>query len=540
MEIMIKVFLVEDEIIMREGIRNNINWEQEGFEFVGEASDGELAYPLILKLRPDILITDIKMPFMDGLELSRLIKQEMPEIKIIILSGYNEFEYAQESINIGITEYLLKPIVAAKLLEAVRKVGQLVLEEREHREVLKTFEQEHMENVQLARQKLFRRLVLEHHAVSDILKEGREIGLDLAADRYNILLFQLFAGEEVDCYSESRNLAAGDIEQLTARLPEVIMIELGVEGWVFILKELNGKSLGDVLDGFLENLQEILADYRELEYFGGIGEPVERLSELGQCFETANHVFAYRYIQGKNQILRSGELPVQIHNDREQQIALLEVRKIDKKIIEHFLKTGLKSEVPDFVDKYFERFGEGNMQSFLFRQYVVMDMYFAAMELLEEIGCDDSDVLKRYGDFQTMAAGIATFERSREYLQSFLESIIELREGVSQKKYHALLLTARNYIREHYDDENISLNSVAASVNLSPNHFSAIFSQETGQTFIEYLTSVRMERARELLRTSSMKTVEIAYAVGYRDPHYFSYLFKKTQDCTPTEFRHQV
>ena len=107
---MLKVFLVEDEVVMRNGIKNNIPWESEGFQFVGEASDGELAYPLIKKEKPDILITDIRMPFMDGLELSRLVKKELPQIKIIILSGYNEFDYAKTAINIGVTDYLLKPI----------------------------------------------------------------------------------------------------------------------------------------------------------------------------------------------------------------------------------------------------------------------------------------------------------------------------------------------------------------------------------------------------------------------------------------------
>ena len=113
---MLKVFLVEDEVVMRNGIKNNIPWEQEGFEFVGEASDGELAYPLIKREKPDILITDIRMPFMDGLELSRLVKKELPQIKIIILSGYNEFDYAKNAISIGVTDYLLKPISSAKIL----------------------------------------------------------------------------------------------------------------------------------------------------------------------------------------------------------------------------------------------------------------------------------------------------------------------------------------------------------------------------------------------------------------------------------------
>ena len=117
---------------------------------------------------------------------------------------------------------------------------------------------------------------------------------------------------------------------------------------------------------------------------------------------------------------------------------------------------------------------------------------------------------------------------------------MEHRERVSRKKYSSLLKDARNYIEQNYDNVDISLNTVAASVNLSPNHFSTIFSQETGRTFIEYMTFVRMEKAKELLRTTSMKTAEIAFAVGYKDAHYFSYLFKKTQECTPREFRARV
>lgn len=136
---MLKVFLVEDEIVMREGIKKNIDWEKEGFSFAGEASDGELAFPMIQKIRPDILITDIRMPFMDGLELSRLVKKELPQIKIIILSGYDEFEYAKEAINIGVTEYLLKPMSGAQLLEAVHKVAETILAEKEQQDFMETY-----------------------------------------------------------------------------------------------------------------------------------------------------------------------------------------------------------------------------------------------------------------------------------------------------------------------------------------------------------------------------------------------------------------
>ena len=535
---MLKVFLVEDEIVMREGIKNNISWEEEGFEFVGEASDGELAYPLIQKTQPDILITDIKMPFMDGLELSRLVRQELPDTKIIILSGYDEFEYAQEAISIGITDYLVKPIAGAKLLEAVKKVGKLVQEEQQQRLFLKTFEQERLENIQLSRQKLFRSLASGKRPVSELLKEGREIGLDLVADRYNIVLLQIFSDHQVEGYSEERNAAEQAIEKMTEKMKNILMVELGLEGWGFIIKETDeARSVEQTLDEFLEKLQEMIGTYEGIEYFAGVGRAVARLSELNRCFEEANRAFAYRYLRTWNQVIYSEKEPGNASVDENLNLSALNVEKMDRKSVEQFLKTGLRGEVHHFIDEYFASLGEKNIQSLLLRQYVTMDMYFAAVAMLEQLGYDRAELVHRCGDFQTMTTVFSTVEQTKEYLQGEFESAVDLREAVSQKKYSSLLKDARAYIERNYDQEDISLNKAAASVNLSPNHFSTIFNQETGQTFIEFLTEVRMERAKELLRSTSMKMSEIAFAVGYKDAHYFSYLFKKTQDCTPREYR---
>lgn len=536
---MLKVFLVEDEIVMREGIKNNIEWEKEGFEFVGEASDGELAYPLIQKTKPDILITDIKMPFMDGLELSRLVKQELPDTKILILSGYDEFEYAKEAISIGITDYLLKPIAGAKLLEAVKKVAKIVEEEQEQKQFLQTFERERMENAKLAKQKFFRDLISGQYPVSTILKEGKTVGMDLAAKKYNIVLFQVFAGGELGAYSEEQNTVVAAMEEMTAQTDEVIMVEFGLEGWAFILKEIAEKELRQIEKEFLEQLQKIVGAYKNLEYFAGVGIPVLRLSELNRCFEEASRAFSYRYLKSRNQIIFSTEemKPIIIE---ELKVSSLNLDKLDKKTIESFLKSGLKSEISNFIEDYFLSLGERNIHSLLFRQYVTMNVYFAAIAMVEEIGYEAKDLTDRCGDFQTMVSVFSTIEQTKDYLKKVFETVIDLREMVSQKRYSTLLKNAKAYIEENFDNEEISLNTVAASVNLSPNHFSTIFSQEIGQTFIEFLTSVRMEKAKELLRSSSLKTAEIAYAVGYKDPHYFSYLFKKTQECTPREFRSRV
>lgn len=533
---MLKVFLVEDEIVMREGIKNNINWEKEGFQFVGEASDGELAYPLIQKARPDILITDIRMPFMDGLELSRLVKQEMPELKIIILSGYDEFDYAKEAIKIGITDYLVKPISGAQLLEAVKKVARIVEEEKQQRLFFETYEKERMENAQLARQKFFRRLVSGKQPVSALLKEGREIGMELAADRYNIVLYQVFGDGGAEGYSEELNAVTAAVEELAGSMDQVLMFELDMDGWAFLLKENGERSVEEVEKEFLDRLAELAAG-DGMEYFGGVGKPVMRLGELNKCYEEANRAFAYRYLIRRDQIVRSTEYQGSSFGNEDLKLSALDVNKIDRKFVDSFMKTGVKSEIPHFIDEYFESLGEKNIQSLLFRQYVTMDIYFAAVAMLEQMEYGSEALVERCGDLQVMTEVLATVEQTKDYLGNVFEAVIELRETVSRKKYSSLLKDAKSFIERNFDNEDISLNTVAASVNLSPNHFSTIFSQEMGQTFIEFLTFVRMEKAKELLRGTSMKTAEIAFAVGYKDPHYFSYLFKKTQDLTPREFR---
>ena len=534
---MLKVFLVEDEKIMREGIKNNIDWEKEGFSFVGDAGDGELAYPLLQKTRPDILITDIKMPFMDGLELSRLVKQEMPNIKIIILSGYDEFDYAKEAISIGITDYLVKPLSGAQLLEAVKAVGEKVKEDKRQQEFLETFERERQENIQLEKQKFFQKLVSGRLPVSALLKEGRETGLDLTANRYNILLFQVFADGQTEGYSEEQNCVTHDIEEMVEQTPEALMIERGLEGWAFILKEIEQNSLEEVEEKFRRMLTTALDAHGELEYFGGLGTPVERLSELKYSFEAASKAFAYRYLKKRNQIVKGSGEPDTQKSDMDLSLDSLKMEQLDRRAVDRFLKMGLKGEAVHFVDEFLESLGEKNVQSLMFRQYVTMDTYFAAVKMLDELGIASGELLTRCGDFQKMPEIFTSPEASRNYLQKVLETAIELKEGQARKKYSSLLKNARIYIEEHYEDEEISLNRVAASVNLSPNHFSTIFSQETGRTFIEYLTWVRMEKAKTLLRSTAMRTAEIAFAVGYRDAHYFSYLFKKTQECTPREFR---
>ena len=539
---MIKIFLVEDEIAIRKGIKNSIDWEKEGYEFAGEAGDGELAYPMILKTKPDILITDIKMPFMDGLQLSKLVRKELPATKILILSGYDEFEYAKEAIKLQVAEYLLKPISSTKLLDVLAQVKEVIRQEQEEKELIKKYREDMKENRELEKERFLNQIITQNLSLAQILETGESLGMDLSAPLYNILLLKITEnGGKQETYAE--------IESALDTLSGVFSFRRGVDEWLFLLTADDAEKMERRIESCRKTVRQITEKTDPpVEYFGALGNPVERLREIKNSLKEAEKKFAFQYFKKWNQILEipvrdvgSSENPQTEKNENEELlISSVQVDKLNHKIIENFIHTGLRREVSNFVDDYFMSLGEKSVQSLMFRQYVAMDFYLAAVAFLERLGFSSKELVERCGDLKEMEQVIQTIEQTKEYIKKVNDATLECRESVSRKRYSDLLKEAVSYIEHHYEEEDISLNQVAASVNISPSHFSTIFSKEMGETFIEYLTNVRMERAKQLLRSSTMKTAEIAYAVGYKDAHYFSYLFKKVQKCTPREFRTQV
>ena len=370
MHVMIKVFLVEDETIIRQGIKNNIDWRSNGFELVGEAGDGEYAYPMILKSQPDILLTDVKMPFMDGLELSRLVKKALPRTKIFVISGYNELDYAKEAIKIGISDYLLKPVTSASLMDALKKVSDQIFEEQENSRLL---------------------------------------------ERYFI------------------------------------------------------------------NYEKYMAFPDKSDYSG-----------------------------------------------------------VDRKLIRNFLKTGNIEECGIFIDEYFEAVGEGNYMSLLLRQYMTMDIFYCVLEFIKSLNAQELNTQPELTDLKRVTKAIEKADTTMEYLKELFTFALTVRDKNSGDRYGLLIREAQEYIAENYGNSDFSLNMIAGYIGVSPSYFSSIFKQGTGQSFIEYLTKVRIDRACELLRCTTLRTSEIGEQVGYNDPHYFSTAFKKIMGQSPKEFKTRV
>ena len=186
-----KVFLAEDEIVTREGIRDNVDWDAAGFEFCGEASDGEIALQLIEETKPDVIITDIKMPFMDGLQLSKIISEHMPWVKIIILSGHDEFDYAQSAVKLGVTEYLLKPISAKDLHKVLVRVAATLDKEKQELENLKKLQTRVEDSMMLSREKFLLDLMMGVVTSAQAIEQSQLLGLDITAKYYLVALIHV-------------------------------------------------------------------------------------------------------------------------------------------------------------------------------------------------------------------------------------------------------------------------------------------------------------------------------------------------------------
>ena len=272
-----------------------------------------------------------------------------------------------------------------------------------------------------------------------------------------------------------------------------------------------------------------------LDWYAAAGEPVERLSMLAGCYASANHLFAYRFLMPGVHIFTKEVTDNYMPMESGGRISDIDSAKVDPGLIRDFLMRGSHDEIQEFTVNWLLSIQDA-LQSRLFQNYLVFHVHFVVVAYVESIGYDKKEFLELLGEEQMQEVNLS-MEELTAYIRNLLEKAMELRDQESVNRSKTVLKRALEYIEENYVQETLSLNTVAGEVGVSANYFSAIFSQEMEVTFIEYVTQKRMEKAKKLLRQTEKASRDIAQEVGYKDPHYFSFVFKKTQGCTPREYR---
>ena len=533
---MFKVFLVEDEKVVREGIRENVLWEQYGFHYTGDASDGELALPMIRKIQPDLLITDIKMPFMDGLSLIKLVRKELPKTKIVIISGYDDFSYAQQAIHLGVEQYLLKPIIKDKLVEMLIEMREKMQEERYQQQYIENFKLEAQEYENFSRRRFFEQIVTGGLSVSEICETAKNLNIDIIAPFYNIVLFSLssaeYDGSVPESYTENLAAVQSNVTKYFIDHPKLIFFRWNITTYAILVKG-SESNIERNTNSCIENIKNRCAIAgQDVNWYIACGTPVSRLSAIPNCFSEASRILSYRYLCPQEHILSE----TSIMNLRENSRSQIDAgnKEIDLEHVRKFLSSGTIKETDDFIDQILQNVGEEFASLPIFCRYLTMSIYFAAIKYLDSIGCS-IDIL--WSPEFRPDDSISTIDAASRYVHQVIKQTIELRDLESIKQQRDILRQAIDFIDKNFSDASISLDRVAKEVNISPNYLSAIFSQEVGQTLIDYLTLKRIDEAKRMLRQTDKLLFEIASEVGYKDSRYFSFVFKKIAGCTPSDYR---
>ena len=522
---MYSVFIVDDEPIVLEGIRTTIDWDNSNFSFAGEASDGEIALSMIQEIKPDILITDIKMPFMDGLALSSAIKKIQPWIKIIILSGHDEFDYAKKAISIGIEDYLLKPFTSKEIILSLEKAAEQIDRERNQLSDINRMKEELKSTEKIVQRDFLSAVVHGEIDVASAMQKCSEYKIDLLSRYYKVLISKIESSTQ---NMQNQQMACSLVNSYSPTWEQTNCFFEHNNYLICICKGSDQNKLEDNTYHIAETIEHIVTQNEDCKVITTIGKTVEHLSSLPESYEDAKQIIEMSSSEIKTRIISSDDIKTEGSD-------LLLLKENDPMV--ERLKYASKNDISIIINESMKLISSNPGQFQFVASYLLGDLIFAVSKLIENLGGNIQDVKPEILSRSYIDSAIQNRETFSEALKSILTFSLEFRDSKITGKYQDVILKAKKYIDEHYADQNTTLTTVADVVCLSPNHFSTIFSQECNTTFIEYLTDIRIENAKRLLRDTDMKGYDIAYECGFSDPHYFSYIFKKNTGLSPREYK---
>ena len=530
-----KIMLVDDEEEVRTSIIRKIDWQDAGFEVIGDAENGKEALEKIEQNEPDVVLTDIRMPYMDGLEMAENIRQRYPSIKIVIFSGFDEFEYAKKAIKLNVIEYILKPVNVEELTAILKKIKKNLDEEIEQKR-----------NVTLLRESYIKSLpALREHFLNDLIQGGmeetqieeklNEYAIDVAgAVKWVIAAIHLEPDEKVD--------KAVSLHQQRELIPISVrnLIEEKLEGqYRFIVFHSSFETIllvaidkDNTQTGLIALLGDICKETKKIPEVSvtiGVGESCSSLTDLSRPCHTALNALGYRAITGSGGVICIGDMEPSGH----------EKLRFDSRMESELIaavKFGPEEKIRSVIDGIVSRMEDARVH---YRQYqaYVLAIINVLTQLSQQYDLRISEMFGVENDYFEILGRVQKMENVRPYLT---EVALKMNAGMEEERSNTtknVIREAKQYIQDNFQDPDLSVEKICRHLHMSPAYFSTMFKKETGQAYIAYLTDVRLGRAVELLMATDDKTYIIAEKVGYPEQNYFSYVFKKKFGVSPTRYR---
>lgn len=523
---MLKLVIIDDDGLIRRGLSQTICWEELDIVLAGTAGDGERGLELIEATEPHIIIADIRMPIMDGLTLTSIVKSKYPEMKVILMTGYDELEFAKEALKMKVFDYLLKPVDNDNLLDTVQRAAA----EWNHDHQLKL---KLLEGIPLLKQRFFERLIRGKLSTEDLAFQAGILDLNfdydfymtviLKADDYTADNYHHRFGKEMLKYC-IENVA----EEIIAREQAGFVFE-SIDDEIIVLLALKGteETLQSRCFSITEEIRESVERYLKTTVTAGMGFLYQHLAQVTKSYSDAKSALEIRHIIGKNQVISIQDTGLP---HLPQSIDILDLEKM----LTLKVKLGLEKDAGLLLDQI-----ETKLLSA--RSITLHQVKLKALETVILIYADsDLRELVHDDDFNRLTELIQHTQTIKEVFAEIRQMAARLANAVNtsrENQQKEIVKQAMEYIEKNYMRERLSLQDVADEVHISPTYLSYIFKKEQNVNFSDYLLETRMTAAMELLRLKDLKSYEVAELVGYGNAQYFSTCFKKYTGFSPSAFK---
>lgn len=532
------IILVDDEEEVRKSIIKQIGWEAAGFKVVGDAENGEDALEKIEALEPDVVLTDIRMPYMDGLALAEKIRQRYPSMKVVIFSGYDDFEYAQKAIKLNVTEYILKPVNVEELTSILKRIKSNLDEEIEEKRNVNRLRENYRKSLPMIREQFFNDIVrrsLDDDFIEAKLKEY-EIPIR-GARKWIIAAIDVEKNDGRSnptlSFHEEQELIPISVMQIVkekmSSYCRYALFQSIAEAGMVVVAALDG---GHTTTGLIDVLGDICKEARrilEVPVTIGIGHGCVQLSNIGDSYRSAVEALGYKTVVGSGSTIYIGDMePVGGGK--------LEFDGMDEADFISAVKFGPDEKIEAVAARISGKLESARVH-YRQQQVYVFGILNTIIQMIQQYDLDLEEILGSELEYLSVVEKV----QKREEFGGWLRKIAgKMHEAINQERdltTRQVIQQAKQYIMDNYQNPDLSVEMICRHLHMSPAYFSTVFKKETGQAYTAYLTEIRLNKAVELLNKTDDKTYVIASKVGYQEQNYFSYVFKKKYGVSPTKFR---
>ena len=540
-----RIILVDDEEEVRKSIIRKIDWTAVGFAVVGDAENGEDALEKIENLEPDVVLTDIRMPYMDGLTLAERIRQKYPSMKIVIFSGYDDFEYAKQAIKLNVTEYILKPVNVEELTAILKRIKTNLDEEIEQKRNVNLLRENYKRSLPILREQFLKDLIsrpMDGETVQTLLREydiplaGAKKWIAIAVE---LELEQELTQEEAPLpLHEEKNLIPISVMQILSEnlKPSYRFSLLSFSGsadakiaGIAAIDENNSQTeLINILGDICKEIRKTL----KVPVTIGIGHSAQKLENISRSFQSALDALGYRSVVGTGSTIYINDVEPGIGGKlqfgSEEESALIQA-----------IKFGPEEKIRETVRGIVDRMNEARVHARQQQAYI-LSVANCMIQLIQQYDLNMEEIFAEDPLGPDPFTVIQSMLNRENFSRWLFQTALKINNALSRERDYAarqVIEKAKQYIMDNYQDPGLSVEQICRYLHMSPAYFSTMFKKATGQTYIAYLTEVRLNKAVELLNMTDERTYVIASQVGYQEQNYFSYVFKKRFGVSPTKFR---